>query len=218
MIFNLEQIETLSQDIIQSLKRFPMATISAFLVTVITVSLVELNYYGSIEDSKIAIIASKVAFVASLGVVLFPALRLLWSNILMTIFGIGLLVGYYYILPFNINSSDSNILFRHTVLIIATLFMFLWVPFITIRISNKNIWEWTQNLILSIAVTIFFSILLYIGVALALYSIEELFNIEIANRRYSQLAIIIFGIYGVNLFLAHIPKYILLLQVRTYTL
>jgi len=215
MIFNLDRVDDLSLNIINSLKRFPMASLSAFLVTVILVSLIELDYNN--EESEIVTVANKIAFVASLGVVLFPALRLFWSNFLMTIIGAGLLVGYYYILPHNINISDSNLFFRHTILILATFLIFLWAPFISVKISNKNIWEWTQNLILALVATLFFSFLLYIGIVLALYSIEKLFDVHIASRRYAQLAIIIFGIYGVNLFLAQIPKYILLLQVRTYT-
>jgi len=68
-----------------------------------------------------------------------------------------------------------------------------------------------------VVASLVFSTLLYLGIGLALYAIERLFDIEIAGKRYLQLAIIIFGIYGVNLFLAQIPRYILLLQVRTYT-
>ncbi len=214
MIFNLERVDDLSQNIINSLKRFPMASLSAFLVTVILVSLIELGYNN--QENNIVIIANKIAFVASLGIVLFPALRLFWSNFFMTFLGIGLLIGYYYILPYNIH-IDNNILFRHIILILATFLIFLWAPFLFMRISNKNIWEWTQNLILALVATIFFSFLLYIGIVLALYSIEKLFDVHIDGKRYAQLAIIIFGIYGVNLFLAQIPKYILLLQVRTYT-
>jgi hypothetical protein len=216
MIFNLKTVDNLSQNIINSLKRFPMASLSAFLVTVIIVSLIELDYHYH-GNSQIVTIANKIAFVASLGVVLFPALRLFWSNIIMTILGLALLIGYYYILPFDIKTLNTNLLFRHIILIIAIFLIFFWAPFINVRISNKNIWEWTQNLIMAVVATLFFSFLLYIGIVLALYSIEELFNIDIAGRRYSQLAVIIFGIYGVNLFLAQIPKYILLLQVRTYT-
>jgi hypothetical protein len=214
MIFDIEKIDNISQNIIYSLKRFPMATISAFLVTIILVSIIELNY--DYHNNEVVILAIKVAFVASLGVILFPALRLFWSNFLMALVGIGLLVGYFHILPDNV-MNDGNILFRHIVLIVASFLMFIWAPFLIVKISNKNIWEWTQSFILSVVASLIFSTLLYLGIGLALYAIERLFDIEIAGKRYLQLAIIIFGIYGVNLFLAQIPRYILLLQVRTYT-
>jgi len=102
-------------------------------------------------------------------------------------------------------------------LILATFLMFIWTPFINVKISNKNIWEWTQNFILILLSSVVFSVLLYAGIGLALFAIERLFDIDIPARRYSQLAVLVFGIYGVNLFLSQIPKYIILLQVRTYT-
>ena len=213
MIFNLSKIEDISKNIIKSLKRFPMASLSAFIVTIIIITLMELNHNQL--NTPIIIGSIKVAFVTSLGIVLFPALRLFSSNIIMVILGVAILAGYYYVLP---HSIDNNIIiFRHIILILATFLILFWSPFAFIRISNKNIWEWTQNLILALSASIFFSILLYMGVSLALYAIERLFNIDIESKRYAQLGVAIFGIYGINLFLSQIPRYILLLQARTYT-
>jgi hypothetical protein len=200
---------------IGTLKRFPMASFSAFLLTIILISLVELEFYQ--KDSQIVILATKVAFVASLGVVLFPALRLLYPNFLLTLLGVGVLVGYYYILPTDISDSRNHIFFRHTLLILSLFLMLIWAPFISVKISNKNIWEWTQNIILALFATTILSLILYAGLSLAIYSIDRLFEIDIASRRYTQLAVVVFGLYGVNFFLSQMPKYILLLQVRTYT-
>jgi len=215
MIFNLQTIDKLSQKIIETLKRFPLASFSAFIFTIIIITLMELDYLN--RDSSYINIATKIAFVSSLGIILFPTLKLFWSNFLMSIVGILLLIGYYYILPTNITTENHYIFVRHFFLILATFLMFIWTPFISVKISNKNIWEWTQNFILVLLSTILFSLILYSGISLALYSIEKLFNINIPTIRYAQLAILVFGIYGVNLFLSQIPKYILLLQVRTYT-
>jgi len=215
MIFKLETIGRLSKSIIDTLKRFPMSSLSAFIFTIIVISLIELEPYH--RDNTIIIMANKIAFVASLGILLFPTLRLFWANPIMTILGIGLLIGYYYILPTNLYTANDNIFFRHILLILTTFLMFIWTPFINVKISNKNIWEWTQNFILILLSSVVYSFLLYAGIALALFAIERLFDIDIADRRYVQLAILVFGIYGVNLFLSQIPKYIILLQVRTYT-
>ena len=137
MIFKLETIEKLSQSIIETLKRFPMASFLAFIFTIIIISLIELT--PSHRDNSVIIMADKIAFVASLGIILFPTLRLFWSNFLMSLLGIGLLIGYYYILPTNIDTANSNIFFRHMLLILATFLMFIWTPFINVKISNKNI-------------------------------------------------------------------------------
>jgi len=215
MGINLKVLDKLSKGVLDTLKRFPMATLSTFIVTIILVSLLEIYDLKLPTNTHNILILKKIALVASLGIFLFPALRLLFPNIIMSFIGIAILTWYYTLLPPSI--EEHNVLFRHTILMIAVFLMLFWTPFMAIKISNKNIWEWTQHLILSFVSSIFFSILLYIGIALALFSIEKLFNIDIASIRYAQIAIVIFGIYGVNMFLTQIPKYIILLQSRTYT-
>jgi hypothetical protein len=50
-----------------------------------------------------------------------------------------------------------------------------------------------------------------------MFSVDNLFNIEIKSQRYIQLFIALVGVFSVNFFLSQIPKYILLLQVSTYS-
>jgi len=192
-----------------------MASFSAFIVTVVLINLVELHSYP--KDNIVIITLTKIAFVASLGVVLFPALRLLKPHWLMSILGIALLAGYYYILPSDIAAQESNVFVRHLFLIVAFFIMLVWAPFALLKISNQNIWEWTQNLIVALVLAIFFSLILYAGVSLALFAISRLFEVEIASERYIQLAIAVFGLYGVNIFLSQVPKYVLLLQTKSYS-
>jgi len=215
MGFDLKMVDSLSQNILDTLKRFPLATLSAFIVTIIVISIMELNHLKLPTNTYTVLVAKKIALVASLGIFLFPALELVVPKLISSLIGVAILSWYYIILPLDIDSSV--IIFRHLILMVAVFLMLFWTPFITIKISNKNIWEWTQHLILSLVASIFFSTLLYIGIALALFAIEKLFNIEISPIRYAQVAVIIFGIYGVNLFLSQIPKYIILLQARRYT-
>lgn len=215
MSFLLDQFSSLSERTIKTLNRYPMASFSAFIVTIVLINLVELQ--GNYQDNPIAITLIKIAFVASLGVVMFPALRLLRTHWLMIVLGIGLLAGYYYILPSDITASESNIFVRHFFLMVAFFIMLIWAPFALLSISNRNIWEWTQNLIVALVSSIFFSLILFGGLSLALFSVSRLFEIEIASERYIQVAIAVFGFYGINIFLSQVPKYVLLLQTKVYS-
>lgn len=143
MSFAFDQLEHLSERTMKTLRRYPMASFSAFLVTLILINLVELHNYP--KDNPVIIMLTKIAFVTSLGIVLFPALRLLRPHWLMIMLGIGLLGGYYYILPTDITASGSNIFVRHLFLIVAFFIMLIWAPFSLLKISNKNIWEWTKT-------------------------------------------------------------------------
>ncbi len=46
---------------------------------------------------------------------------------------------------------------------------------------------------------------------------REAIDVVIPSIRYAQIAIVIFGMYGVNLFLSRVPKYIILVQDGKYT-
>lgn len=209
--FFLDTIDGLSLRILDTFKRFPLASFSAFMVALIWMMLIEIDYT---QQSPMSILANKVAFVSTMGIFLFPALHLLNRLIWSKLFGIALIVAYFYFLPTVIESRDIT---RHLLLLLALCFMFFWAPFINTNISNKNIWEWTQKILLILLATFVLSLTLYIVVAITLYSLNMLFEIEIENRRYLQLAVLVMGFFSVNFFLSQMPKYILLVQRQKYS-
>ncbi|CAA6822107.1 MAG: Unknown protein, partial [uncultured Sulfurovum sp.] len=159
----------------------------------------------------------KVAFVATLGVLLFPALQLLARSIIFPIIGVVLLAFYYYLLPQNIEDINFSVGMRHFLLGTAFFFMIFWAPFIFRKSDNDTFWEHAQSIIFGLITAIFFSIIVYGGLAAALFAIEKLFHFDIQSVRYGQLAILIFGIFGINFFLSQIPKHPLFLEVRPYS-
>ena len=94
--------------------------------------------------------------------------------------------------------------------------MFLWAPFMDVSISNKNIWEWTQNILLILLAMVLLSFAFYAIFFITMYALNQLFGISLATVRYIQVAIAIVGLFSVNYFLAHLPKYIMLVQTNRY--
>ena len=211
MNFFLEVVDRWSNKILQILQRFPLASLSSFVVTILSLILIESN---NLSSNAFILISNKVALVATLGIFLFPALHFLSKRLWFKLVGIGLLVLYYYLLPVNV--LESVILVRHGLLLLALSFMFFWAPFMDIHISNKNIWEWTQNILLIVLVSIILSITTYLIFFVTMHSIENLFGYTLNAHRYIQFFVIVIGIFAVNYFLGHLPKYIMLLQVNTY--
>ena len=211
MNFFLNIFDRLSLNLLETLKRFPLASLSSFLVTLIWVMLIEVTY----QPANVPIVmANKVAFVLSLGIFLFPVLHLLNRLIWFKLIGIAILVGYFYILPLHLSSVD---ILRHFLLILALSFMFFWAPFLNTNISNKNIWEWTMKILLILLATIILSLTIYGVFTTVLFSLKELFEIEVESKRYVQFAVIVLGLFTVNFFLSQMPKYICLLQLKKYT-
>jgi MFS family permease len=210
----LEKIDHQIATFLSTLKRFPLASFSALLITIIFVILSE---YSSIHDNPDFVFASKIVFVSSLGLVLFPALQLFGRSIIFPLLGLAGLIAYFYFLPTNLEDANQSIFTRHILIFIALFFMILWAPFIGRKSTNSLFWQYAQTIIFGLIASLFFSFLLYVGIAIALYAIEILFHVTIESKRYLQLSIIIFGIFGFNFFLSQIPKHPLFLETRAYS-
>ncbi len=104
----------------------------------------ELKYLGLPTDSEDILIAKKVALVASIGVFLFPALRMLFSNRVITFSGFAILIWYYIELPLDITSQSVR--FRHFVLMVATFLMLFWDPFVKLRLAIEIYGSGLKNL------------------------------------------------------------------------
>lgn len=197
--------------LLNTLKRFSFASFSAFLVSLISILLIEIKYS---QGNEIALLAYKVAFVSSLGIFLFPVLHLLNRSIYLKFIGVIILGAYFYILPKYIDTSTIH---QHILLIISLSFMFFWAPFFNTDISNKNIWEWTMQILLILLVTIILTLTIFIVFYILMYYLNNLFGLEISDKKYLQFMIFILGIFSVNFFLSQMPKYICLLQLKQYT-
>lgn len=211
MNFLLQTIDRWSYKILEIFKRFPLAISSSFIVTILLLILIEA---GNRANISFVLVGHKLIMVLSLGIFLFPALHLLSKKIGFKLVGIGLLALYYYYLPLNI--LDLNIIAHHMLLVFALSFMFLWAPFMDIKISNQNIWEWTQTIVQNLLVSLLLCLVIFTMFLVSMYALEKLFLIKLEEKYYIQFLVFLLGIFSVNYFLGKMPKYIMLLQKNKY--
>ncbi|CAA6805483.1 MAG: Unknown protein [uncultured Sulfurovum sp.] len=211
MNFFFETIDRWSYKILEVFKRFPLAMFSSFMVTILLCIVLEVE---EVVNAEFILIANKLIVVLSLGIFLFPALHLLSKKLWFKLVGVGLLSLYYYYLPLNVLNSTT--ITHHLLLIFALCFMFLWAPFMDIKISNQNIWEWTQIIVQNLLVSLVLSMVFFILFYITMYALEELFAISLAQRHYIQVALFLLGVFAVSSFFAKMPKYIMLVQKNKY--
>lgn len=211
MHFFFETIDRWCYKILEIFKRFPLAILSSFMVTIILVILVE---FGERINAPFIILANKLVMVFSLGIFLFPALNLLSKKLWFKLVGIGLLALYFYYLPLNVLNSTT--ITHHFLFIFALCFMFLWAPFMDIKISNQNIWEWTQTIIQNLLVSLVLSLVFFTMFYFTLYAIEKLFLLTLDEHHYIEFGLFILGVFAVSYFFYKMPKYIMLVQKNKY--
>lgn len=211
----LNEVDNVSKSLLETFKRFPLATLSILVVTIIGLLLIEFGK-GAVHTIYLDIFY-KVGFVSTLGILLFPALHLLKPHFLLSLLGGLILIAYFWFLPNNIVDAPQMIITRHLIFIVSLFIMLFWAPFWSFAISNLNFWEWSLQILFALFGGIVLSILLYLGFATGFNIVAHLFDIDIASKHYLALAFFLFVFIGSIFFISHIPKYIMLLQKRTYT-
>jgi len=186
--------------------RFPFALISAAVATIAAVLLLEENF-DSIESQL-----QKILMVAALGLPFFLVLvafaeKRLWSkknNILLQLAGAVLLVIYYLFLPDDI--IEALIHFnRFMLLYIGMHFLFAFLPF-TGKNEINAFWQYNKELMLRIFLSVLYSGVLFVGLAIALAAADHLFGFDIKEIRYPQLWFLIVGIFNTWVFIAGVPN------------
>lgn len=213
MIFGISSLEHFLTQFITTFRRFPLAVISSLVMTFILVYLA--NYDGDTYEHFDTLM--KIAFVASLGITMFAALRLMGDKNPLCLLGIGALVIYYFSLS-DMKHHIGMVSMRHFFLILAFFIMILWAPFWKNSPSNEEYWEWVQRVVFALITAIIFSLILFAGLSLALGAIDKLFSLDISGKRYGQLFILVMGIFAVSYFLSQIPKESRGLKIHNYTM
>jgi len=160
--------------------------------------------------------AERVAFSATVAIVLFLVFRLISKNIMLTILGVVISVGYFFILPspFSPNHLNHSSLW----LMVALVIMVFPAPFLFHQRDNQQFWAWVQQVLFIAILAGLFSFLLFLGFMGVEYGLKKLFDMEFAHTVEKQLSMILFLGFGLSYFLSHLPKYPTIVPLRTYTM
>ncbi len=214
----LDFIANLSTNFLNTLKRFPMVIFSAYLFALIMFIFVTVGH-GAIEKYAYYPIANNIAFSSTLAMALFFLLRLLSPNRILTLLGVLLMVGYYWMLPEDLKSSGSAFMERHFLIIVALFIFSIVAPFLFVSTKNEDFWEWTQQIIFALLATFIFSFILFVGLEGAKYALEKLFDVTITYKDHMEerFGLVIFGLFSINYFLSQVPQDPLSVVSRPYT-
>jgi hypothetical protein len=189
-----------------SAARFPFTLLSALVGVAAAMILVGPDH--STDHPAL----QKLLACTALGLPLFTALttfaeRRAWSQagrLLFQACGVALLVAYYFSLPTRINEPEYHLV-RFALLNIGLHFLVAWLPW-TGKNQLVGFWEYNKTLFLRFLTSALYSAVLYLGLALALAAVDQLFGADIRHERYFQLWVIIAGLFNTWVFLAGVPK------------
>ncbi len=196
-------LQHINQGLQQTIKRFPIPVVIAILGTIITLVILHKNDTETI--SKL-IYTIALAFPLSIATTLITERN---KKVLLnfSIFGIFILL-YYFFIGKNLFTVDyDKFRIQYLLWIIAATFLITFIPFIKKTTSNTlDFWHYNQKILFAVLTTIFYSVAIYAGLSIALFSVNTLFDLSIDSIRWAELATMVFGLFSTTFFLSRFPQ------------
>ena len=201
-------IHQLAQNAKDALIRFPWVLLSALIGSLAGIYLVQVS-----EVSQNVFPIINLMLSAALGIPLFFSIRmLLEKENLSKFWAAGLyvsafvvLMGIYFSLPDQDNTWNTfQPYIRYAIYNVCLHLVVSFLPFVWDK-DIISFWNYNITLLIRILTAILYSIVLYIGMILALLAIHLLFDLNFDEKIYPQLFILMIGLFNTWFFLSGIP-------------
>lgn len=202
----LPSISSLAASVTNIFKRFPGAIILAAIGCIFSILINRLPY----SQKEMHHWYWNMVMSCYLGMLLLITVRIFSEKkelstivkLMLQIAGLVIIAVYYFSLP---DQFISVATIRFTLFAIGLHCLIAIVPF-PINGEMKFFWWYNKTLFLRILAAFLYTIVLYIGLSLALLAMEKLFSIDINNKLYFDLWIVLMGFFNTCFFLAGFPE------------
>ena len=192
-----------SLDLLKALQDFPLSSFFAILATTCAISYIDYND----QDFLIKVCGS--GYLAFLAAISAETHRKITRNHWVLIIPFIVLIGWYLYLPVDIDDVPRYLEYRYAyrslgMALILHLIIAI-IPYIKTS-SEEDFWEYNKHLFLRIFEAFLFSLIIFIGLALAILAIDKLFGIEVDGEWYARLFVFLIGIFNSLYFLSKFPE------------
>jgi len=197
----LPSIEQLVRVGRNSAGRFPLVLLSAAIAAVAGVLLPD----SSIDDE----ILTGFLYVATLGIPLFLAIDLVAerrgtsdrARWIARLAAVALLVAVYI---GRLSWSEPVELLRYVQLSVAAHLLVAVSPYLGVREWN-GFWQYNRSILLRFLMAAIFSVILYVGLAIALLAVDNLLGVDVDGDTYFRLWVVIAFLFNTWFFISGVP-------------
>jgi hypothetical protein len=204
----LPSLQYLTQNAGRSFLRFPLTIITSFIAVCIGIYLTE--FYDDIKNIFPFI---NVMLCAALGIPLFFCVDVFAYNkgysqskrLLLHSFAFVILVVLYFTLPDAESTQNTSLPYvRYSIYAITIHLVVAFIPFLD-KGQLNGFWHYNKILFVRFLTSMLYSAFLYGGLALALGSLDFLFDIDLHSELFMDLFILIAGLFNTWFFVSGIP-------------
>lgn len=199
--------KTLILKLLSSLKRFPEAILMAAATISVLIFLNHLDIHSRKETEELL---TRISMVLALGVPLSLSIKVFFERVpslkksIKTSIYIAAVAGllfYYFFLLKDLNMVSIT---RYIAFSISFYFIFAFIPYFY---RKENYELYVIKLFTSFIITYLYSLILYLGLAAMLFTIDQLFSVDISGKLYFDIWLIVAGVFAPAFFLSDIPEY-----------
>jgi|GEM_PF-5081830 len=191
---------------LSTFKRFPLTIICVYLAT-----FVMMWYTDRLFDNHEVL---KLTYVALVGGLLFLSARIATESHNLTKFVKGIIyflsfsivIIYYILVPSELKDASKCLLWISIGLVIIGHLLVSVVPYIYSNRSTLSFRSYNYQLLIKFSAAVFYSLVLYATLSLALVSINALFDFNFRGNTFARLFIFLAGIFNTTYFLSQFPK------------
>jgi hypothetical protein len=200
----------------RSLKRFPLTLLLSASVAIILITMSEIR---PAANSNLEETLGKIALTLGLGIPISLCIKLYFerrdsknsSKILFFYFlGALALVLYYIFLLKNMNTISIT---RYISVSLALYLAFLYMPYLP---RKENFEMYTIKIFTSFFTTVIYSVVLFLGLAAILFTIDNLLGINIESNFYYYTWLLVVFFFAVSYFLSELPFKNILITSENY--
>ncbi|MDG2448619.1 MAG: DUF4153 domain-containing protein [Saprospiraceae bacterium] len=192
-----------SLDLLKAFQNFPISSLLAVIATfsvIFFVDFPENNALGKI------VAAGYLSFLSAISIEVYKKLS---GKIWVLIVPFLVFVGWYLYLPEDINNIpkylETTYAYRYMGTILLLHLFISFIPYLQPS-AEEDFWEYNKHLFLRIFESVLFSLIIFVGLSLAILAIDKLFGINVDGEWYARLYIFLIGIFNSIYFLSKFPE------------
>lgn len=204
-MLNASALKSIKDKAIITVRRFPLPILIASVAACCLIWLIDSKerdpyFYNVIHF----VLTLSLALPAFTGLCFFnerskhPLFLQLLGQVMLVVLG----AWYYYSIPVSFGEMDAA---KHVILILS---MHLWVafaPFVRYR-EIQAFWQYNKSLFIRFLTATLYSGVLFGGLALAIFAVDQLFDVRIDEENYARLLILIATVFNTWFFLSDLPE------------
>ena len=201
-----KRIKNITDSIRYSFERFPLTVLTSTAVVILLITLSEMGtQFTPVERDKFIRFTMTVA----LGIPLSACIKFIYeriedrkklSSIIGYLLGIAFLILYYFLFLKALNWVSIA---RYIGLSLVLYLAFFFIPWFKKKAGYEY---YIIDILFNFIITAIYSFVLFFGIVIIVFTIVQLFNVDIPDKFVYYSFLIIAGIFAPSLFLAKIPQ------------